>query len=245
MPELLFVGTSDAFGAGGRRQSAILMRAGSGSVLLDCGPTTVTGLNDLGVEREELDAIAISHFHGDHFGGIPLLLLAALYQDGRRRPLRIAGPPGVEERVRAAAFALGHPIETREFSFPIEYQELLPGIEAQVGPVRVRAFETHHQPESCPHGLAVAAGRQRVVYSGDTGWFDGLPAHAAGADVFVTECTLLERGYPFHLSYEELALHRARFDCGRTLLTHLGPEMSVRRGCLELETADDGMAIKL
>ena len=75
--------------------------------------TTGTGLADLGIARAEIDAIVVSHFHADHFGGIPLILLAALYEDQRREPLRIAGPPGVEQRVRALARAINHAFLTR------------------------------------------------------------------------------------------------------------------------------------
>ena len=93
MSEVAFIGTSDAFGAGGRRQSAVFVRAPGGGVLLDCGSTTGTGLSAMGIERGEIDTILVSHFHGDHFGGIPSVLLAALYDDERKEPLRIAGPP--------------------------------------------------------------------------------------------------------------------------------------------------------
>ena len=51
MTELVFIGTSDAFGAGGRRQSAVLLRTGSGGVLVDCGMTTGMGMCDLGIDR--------------------------------------------------------------------------------------------------------------------------------------------------------------------------------------------------
>ena len=71
MTELVFVGTSDAFGAGGRRQSAMVLRAPHGAVLVDCGATTCTGLSAVGIPRAEIDAIVISHFHADHFGGVP------------------------------------------------------------------------------------------------------------------------------------------------------------------------------
>ena len=47
MNEVVFIGTSDAFGAGGRRQSAILLRTGAGCALVDCGMTTGTGLCEL------------------------------------------------------------------------------------------------------------------------------------------------------------------------------------------------------
>ena len=245
MREIVFIGTSDAFGAGGRRQSAILLRASQGAVLLDCGPTTSTGLNALSIARDEVDAIVISHFHADHFGGLPLLLLAALYEDKRRHALVVAGPPGIEKRVRAAADALGHPIAGREWSFPLQFRELQPGSPTQVGPVGISSFETVHQPESMPQGTVVDTGRHRIVYSGDTGWFDELPDLARGAHVFISECTLRRRGYRFHLSYEELIEHRDRFDCGRIILTHLGAEMSAERDRLELEAADDGVVVKL
>ncbi len=65
MDEVIFVGTSDAFGAGGRRQSAILVRGPRGCMLMDCGATTNTGLADLGIDRNEIDIILISHFHSD------------------------------------------------------------------------------------------------------------------------------------------------------------------------------------
>ena len=90
MNEIVFVGTSDAFGAGGRRQSAIFVRDAAGGVLLDCGATTGSGLDALSIPRDAIDTILVSHFHGDHFGGIPLLLLAALYEDERRHPLRVS-----------------------------------------------------------------------------------------------------------------------------------------------------------
>ena len=126
MNEVIFIGTSDAFGAGGRRQSATLVRGDRGSILLDCGATTNTGLSDLEIQREEIDSILISHFHGDHFGGIPLFLFACLYEDQRRRPLEIAGPPEIEARVRRLADAMGHSLDDRDWSFPLVFRELAP-----------------------------------------------------------------------------------------------------------------------
>lgn len=243
MSEVVFVGTSDAFGAGGRRQSAILLRVGSGTLLLDCGATTGTGLDALGIARDEIDAIVVSHFHGDHFGGIPLFLLAALYEDERRRPLRIAGPRGVERRVRELAAAMGHGLDNRPFGFRLDFEEMTPGIAFELGPVRARAFATHHTPDSHPHGLVLESGRERIAYSGDTGWFDGLPRAVAGAHLFISECTYRRAGFEYHLNLEVLEARRRDFDCGRIVLTHLGAEMVDRR--CGFETADDGLRISL
>jgi ribonuclease BN (tRNA processing enzyme) len=243
--EVIFIGTSDAFGAGGRRQSAILLRAPNGGVLLDCGTTTNTGLSDLGIERGEIDTILISHFHGDHFAGIPLLLLAALYEDARTEPLRIGGPPGIETRVRDLARAMGHAIEERDWPFSIQFEEFPRGREAELGPVRVRAFDAYHQPDAMPHGLVLNAGGRRIAYSGDTGWFDGLPGEVAGSELFICECTYATKNFEYHLNYEELLSRRDAFDCGRIVLTHLGAEMAHRRGACEMETADDGGRLSL
>jgi ribonuclease BN (tRNA processing enzyme) len=239
------IGTSDAFGAGGRRQSAYLLRSAAGSLLVDCGQTTLSGLSALGIPREEVDAIAVSHFHADHFGGIPLFLLATVYQDRRRRPLVIAGPRGVEARVRQAAHALGHPLDPHRFPFSLRFVEFAPGAASDLGVARLRVFETHHSPDSCPHGFLIDSGAQRIAYSGDTGWFDGLPQNVAGADLFLCECTQLTRDYDYHLSLDELTRHRAQFDCGQVVLTHLGREMRERGGAEGFAIADDGLAFKL
>lgn len=249
MSEVLFVGTSDAFGAGGRRHSAILLRGDRGTLLLDCGTTTTAGLTELGVEREEVEAIAVSHFHADHFGGIPLFLLAAQHLDQRTAPLWITGPPGIEPRVRSLAEAMGHPIPD-DLPFALHFKELpassaSTGTLHEVGPAQIRAFETKHQVEAHPHGYAIDLGRQRIAYSGDTGWFDELPAQVAGADLFICECTQHHKNLDFHLSLEEIAEHRSKFDCGKLVLTHLGAEMLDQRGKCEFETADDGLLLKL
>lgn len=245
MSEVLFVGTGDAFGSGGRRQAAYLVRAPSGTVLLDCGTTTGTGLAILGVERDEIDTIILSHFHADHFGGIPLFLLGALHQDSRHRPLRIAGPPSVEERVWHAAAALGHPLDEQDWSFPILFQELPTGAAAETGPVAVRTFPTRHSPESHPRGIWIQAGGRSLVYSGDTGWFDELPARVNGSDLFICECTQVRKDYGFHLSLEELADRKHEFDCGKHLLTHLGAEMRSLEDRNGFDVADDGLVLKL
>jgi ribonuclease BN (tRNA processing enzyme) len=245
MSEVVFIGTSDAFGAGGRRQSAVFVRGERGGLLLDCGATTNTGLSALAISRDEIDVILVSHFHGDHFGGIPSFLYAALYADRRRHPLELVGPPELAQRVHALAAAMGHHLENREWTFPIRYREIRPGEALEAGPASLRAFATAHQLEAHPQGYQVRLGRDTIAYSGDTGWFDALPRAVAGSHLFICECTLERASLDFHLSLEELREHRDDLDCGRLILTHLGETMLGRRGQIELETADDGLAVKL
>ena len=242
---VVFIGTSDAFGAGGRRQSAIFVEGETGGLLLDCAPATTSGLASLGIERSAIDAIAISHFHADHFAGLPQFLLAAIYEDRRREPLWIAGPPDIENRLHVLADAMGYGLGGVDLPFPLHFVELATDREVQAGPARLAAFATHHQADTKPHGFRVTTRDRTIAYTGDTGWFEDLPSRLQGADLAISECTFLESSFEYHLDYETLSARAGRFGCGRLLLTHLGPAMSERRGQLDLETADDGTTLEL
>ncbi len=243
--EVVFLGSSDAFAAGARRQSATLVRTDDGSVLVDCSGTAITGLAIEHIPRNEISAIIITHYHGDHFMGVPQFLLAALYADERRSPLHIAGPEGIEKRIRELAQILGYSIEDRQWPFSIHFHDLRPGIEMEIGPVHVTPFQTLHQAETQPHGIVLCTDSHRIVFSGDTGWFEGLTEMTQDADLFICECTNYDRGYEYHMNFRDLYEHRDAFGCRRIILTHLGPSMSSRRGSCAMETAEDGLRIKL
>src|SRR5574341_2635989 len=98
--KLHILGCGDAFGSGGQNQSGYLFEAADRAFLLDCGPTSLLAMKRTGVEPRRLDAIILSHLHGDHFGGIPFFFIEYLYQKPKPVPLIIAGPPGTEEKVR-------------------------------------------------------------------------------------------------------------------------------------------------
>ncbi len=133
----------------------------------------------------------------------------------------------------------------QDWSFPILFQELPTGAAAETGPVAVRTFPTRHSPESHPRGIWIQAGTRSLVYSGDTGWFDELPSRVNGSDLFICECTQVQKSYEFHLSLEELAERKHEFDCGKHLLTHLGAEMRSLTDLNGFEVADDGLVLKL
>ena len=94
-----FAGSGDAFGSGGRFQACIHLRPASAApVLLDCGATSLGALKGLGVDPGETAAVFVSHLHGDHFGGLPFLILDAQFSR-RTKPLAVVGPPGIARRL--------------------------------------------------------------------------------------------------------------------------------------------------
>jgi ribonuclease BN (tRNA processing enzyme) len=82
--KVIFLGTGDAFAAGGRFLSACLIQSHGASLLLDCGPTVLTALKQRGIRAGTLDAIFFSHLHGDHIAGAPFLLMEYIYCDRRQ-----------------------------------------------------------------------------------------------------------------------------------------------------------------
>lgn len=70
--------------------------------LIDCGATSLTALKHFGVNPDSIDAVFVSHLHGDHFGGLVFIIRAATLFPTRTRPLTVAGPPGITERIEAS-----------------------------------------------------------------------------------------------------------------------------------------------
>ena len=91
--QLRFVGCGDALGSGGRSNTCFHVTGRGANFLIDCGASSLPALKRLGIARDDIDLILITHFHGDHFAGLPFLLLDAQFSR-RARPLVIAGPEG-------------------------------------------------------------------------------------------------------------------------------------------------------
>src|SRR5687767_4551445 len=104
---LQFIGSGDAFGSGGRFNTCFHLTGTRTSALIDCGASSLPAMKRLGIDRNAVDVILLTHFHADHFGGVPFFVLDAQLVARRTRPLLIAGPPGLPgwfERAMAVAF---------------------------------------------------------------------------------------------------------------------------------------------
>lgn len=241
--ELTFLGTGDAFGNGGRLQTCISLRVAGFHALLDCGATSLVAMRRAGIDPATVDAVLISHFHTDHFGGLPLLVLDGQFTK-RTRPLAIAGPPGIPVR-SAEQMEIGFAGSSRTAQrFPITYHEL-GASPTTIGLLSVRGLPVVHTPGSEAIGLRVDAAGRSVAYSGDTEWTPALAALADGADLFIAEAYSFDKAIPYHLSYRALTAHRDELRARRIVLTHLGPEVLARLADLDIEHVNDGMTIVL
>jgi ribonuclease BN (tRNA processing enzyme) len=240
-----FLGTGDAFNARARCHASYLIQAPAGTVMLDCGPSALLAMRRDGLPVEAIDAVFISHLHGDHFAGLPFFLLSWIFDAPRSRPLTITGPPGTEARVGELFRAMYRDISQRPLPFPVHYVELSGGDRTQVGAIDLLPFAVPHQTTEVSLGYRVTLDGKVVLYSGDTGWTETLVTQSRGADLFICECCFFETRVDFHLDYPRIAAERSRFGCRRLVLSHLGREVLARRDEIREELASDGLLIEL
>ena len=195
----------------------------------------------------------ITHLHGDHYGGLPLMIVEACVNvhegspyPSRRRPLRIAGPAETEERVRQLLdlFSWRTPFAEMKDAGLLDFIILEPRRESVIGGLTVTAFPVlHYTPEAT--ALRVTIGGRTIAYSGDTGWSDTLREVAADADLFICQAYTIDVPQRGLLNYRTLQEHRAQLACKRLVLTHIGAQMQNRLAEVTEEVAGDGLVITL
>lgn len=240
-----FLGTGDAFGSGARDQTCIYVDCPDFKFLIDFGASGLISMKRWGVSPSAIDAILLTHLHGDHFGGIPFFILEAQLISKRTKPLVIAGPPGVERRIHAAMenFFPGSS-KTRQ-KFAIRFIEIGNEAPTAIGPLTVNACQVLHASGDPSLAIRVACGGKTIAYSGDTEWTDALVKAAQGADLFICEAYFFDKKIKFHMDYATLMSHRSELGCRWLVVTHMGEDMLSRVQHLETETADDGKRIVL
>ena len=167
-------GSGDAFGSGGRFNTCFLLETARGKLLVDCGASSLVGLKVLGIDVNGIDAILLSHLHGDHFGALPFLLLDAQFLARRERPLLIAGPPGTRARLDQLLEVFFPKSTTNKWRFSWEVMEIEVGRPTEVLGHSVTTTEVLHYSGAPSTAIVLSDGVKRFAYSGDTEWVDAL-----------------------------------------------------------------------
>lgn len=240
---LTVIGCGDAFANGGRYQTCFYVRSSGSRFLIDCGATAYSGLKKNGISQEDIDLVVISHFHGDHFGGLPFLLLEAA-ETKRSSPLTIVSPPGCKEKMEQLLELL-YPGSRPLKKLKIDFKNYYSNEKVQLEHLQILPIPVNHTEATLPHGLRIQTGTKVISYSGDTAWTQNLEKLARDADLFICECNFYEREVKGHLNYKLLRKNISLLGCKQIMLTHLGKEMLQNLEKIDLDCAFDGKKIRL
>lgn len=133
---LAFLGTGGSVPTARRATACLLARVGGDRLLFDCGEGSQRQMQR-STGLVQLDEIYFTHYHADHFLGLPGLLKTYDLQ-GRERPLRVVGPPGLSSLFRVFRTILGR------LSYEIELVELGQGDVVRHRGYEVRSFQVEH-----------------------------------------------------------------------------------------------------
>ena len=226
MLELSFLGSANAFTPGGRYWSGFVA---NGRYVFEAPPTLLPHLKRLGLPLTDIRAVFVSHFHGDHFLGLPFLFLEYLYLTPRQDDLFIVGPPGIEaisERLADIAFP---GLSDAEAGYRRVYLEAQPGGEQSLADVRFQALPMRHAGEKLDcFGYRLRLDGKTVAYTGDTEMCEQIFLLAEGADVLVMDCSYCQGEGPEHLDLTGALEVRKRVSPQTAIiLTHLDNEPDV------------------
>ena len=177
--KITLLGTGDAFSSDGRASTSILID-GSVKILLDCSPQAIHSLRKINYAINNLEYVFITHLHGDHAGGLPLLVLNLMHKE--QGEIYVSGPEGLEDFINSTYskfYGIGDWKSvvkvknlSNKFPFEFEYMEGKHSIKDYIYKIKIDGKE--------------------IVYTGDTSRVD-LSRFAKGVDYLFHEAADLNQ----------------------------------------------------
>ena len=235
--KLTIVGCAGTFPGPQSACSSYLLEHDGFRLLIDAGNGS-TGALQRTVGLLDLDAISISHMHGDHFLDLVTYTYARRYHpDGKPKCLPVHGPSDVADHV-AAAF--GRPVKEL-LDEVYDFHPAAGPDTIDVGPFTIERDRVNHPVET--YAMRITAGGRTLAYSADSGICDELVKIARDADLFLCEASYLEgddNPPDIHLTGKEAGEHASRAGARKLVLTHLVPWGDEDRTLEEATAAYDG-----
>jgi ribonuclease Z len=145
--DVVFLGTAASMPTAQRSPAALLVRRGSERLLFDCGEGTQRQLQRSAIGLPDLQEIFLTHFHADHFLGLPGMLKTFALRGRDETPLTVYGPCGLRELFTRLRPFLGR------LPYPLTVVELEPGERLDRGEYAIEGFAVEHGPAALGYAL--------------------------------------------------------------------------------------------
>ncbi len=218
--QVLFCGVGEAFDENLPNTSILVEVEEHGTtrqILLDCGFTAAPAFWRFSFAPLDLDALWISHLHGDHFLGLPQLLIR-FSEHGRFKPLQISGGAGTSGSVKKA-MELAYPGKWDRLGFEIVFTEAFPEDTLHLAGVQALPIPVEHPVPSL--GIKLQAGSGSLFYSGDGRLEKRFWSMLESCDLAVCEAFSLEESMPGHSSVSRVVSMARAAGVRKTALVHM------------------------
>ncbi|MEA2231594.1 MAG: hypothetical protein QOD83_1410 [Solirubrobacteraceae bacterium] len=200
-----FLGVGSAIRTPYRKIGTLL----DGRILVDAPPEAAYSLASIGSGPDDIDAVAVTHLHADHFFGLALLLTEFLAK-ARERPLQILGPSGIERASRGLLELAWPDVNTDVVlrAALATFVEWIPWHAVAVDESLITPIPVSHGPLQA-FGLRIERGQHRVFHTGDTSLVPVVVDEVSAATLAVADVTSVAPRGNTHMSMEDLRVLRA------------------------------------
>jgi len=192
--DIFFIGVGDACDPQHGNTSIHVHTCNGVNILFDCGFSVPHSYFSFTDDPDQLDLVWISHFHGDHFFGLPLLILR-FWEMGRTKPLLITGQQGVSEKV-LTVMDLAFPGFRPKLCYELQFREIEPGNSCLILSLECQSVQTDHSQRNL--GLMVHDGNKKLYYSGDGRPTSHVASLIRNCDIAVHEAFRLDEEVHHH-----------------------------------------------
>jgi ribonuclease BN (tRNA processing enzyme) len=217
--ELTFLGTGAAFAGDANNAAYVLDRR----ILLDAGAPVHILMRQTGHDIGDIDAVVISHQHGDHTFGLPFFMATRAIENKQASPLTIVGPPGFPDYIsNLLRLSWGDRLHSMVWeTLQPRFIEVDDGDSVDVAGFRIEGRRVVHVDDIPCLGFTIAKNDVRFGYSGDSGPCAGLDAIVENSSHVLVEMTGVDESDPGHMSRAAIERLVAGHPGKTFYLTHL------------------------
>ncbi|MFM2078490.1 MAG: hypothetical protein RJA49_2380 [Actinomycetota bacterium] len=241
--KITLLGTGSPLPDPRRAGPATLVQSTGAIVLVDCGRGVLMRLAAAGVLPPMLHAVLVTHLHSDHITDLNDVITTHWIMAPEGTPLRVYGPPRMQEVVDAILASLAPDLQYRldhhadlNWTPNVVVTEVAPGDVFTVGAATVTVGATDHRPVEPTVAFRIDDDGKRVVLGGDGVPCAGLDDLCLGADAYVqtvirddlvrmVPSARLQDILDYHSTVEQAGDTATRAGIGTLVLTHYVPSM--------------------